>query len=139
MRAILENGGRIRVLVLDPTDDVLIETADRRISQTLANGRLRQRTMTTLDDLTTLRSRTTGRLEVRVSSRISSAGFNCLDVPGPRGLISVQQLARTRRPVFSDSFGPELDLAIENAADLFVTGMAATPSSTTITPSWKGC
>ncbi|WP_328615740.1 hypothetical protein OHS18_02435 [Amycolatopsis sp. NBC_00355] len=171
MRAILEAGGRIRVLVLDPTDEVLIETADRRISQTLAPGRLRQRIMTTLDDLTTLRSKTSGRLEVRVSSRISSAGFNCLDASGPRGMVCVQhyeyhpigeaapvfvlepehapwyrhfaaeaerlweagtpwplspaqQLTRTRRPAFSESFGPELDRAIENAADLTITGTA---------------
>jgi hypothetical protein len=171
MLAILEAGGRVRVLVLDPTDDPLVETADRRISQSLGNGRLRQRIMTTLEDLATLRSKTTGRLEVRVSSRISSAGFNCLDVSGPRGLVCVQhyeyhpvgeaapvfvlepqdapwyqhfaaeaerlweagtpwplstaqQIARTRHPVFSESFGPELDRAIEGAADLFITGMA---------------
>lgn len=90
MLAILEAGGRIRVLVLDPTDDVLIATADRRISQSLSKGRLRQRIMTTLDDLSTLRANTTGRLEIRVSSRISSAGFNCLDVSGPRGIVCVQ-------------------------------------------------
>ncbi|MEA5363146.1 DUF5919 domain-containing protein [Amycolatopsis sp., V23-08] len=169
--AILEAGGRVRVLVLDPTDDPLIETADRRISQSLGPGRLRQRIMTTLEDLATLRAKTTGRLEVRVSSRISSAGFNCLDVSGPRGLVCIQhyeyhpvgeaspvfvlepqdapwyqhfaaeaerlweagtpwplstaqQLARARRPVFSESFGPELERAIEGAGDLFLTGMA---------------
>ncbi|MEV6878680.1 hypothetical protein [Amycolatopsis sp. NPDC051128] len=127
--------------------------------------------MTTLEDLTALRSKTTGRLEVRVSSRISSAGFNCLDASGPRGMVCVQhyeyhplgeaapvfvlepkdtpwyqhfaaeaerlweagtpwplshaqQLARARRPVFAESFGPELEQAIEGATDLFITGMA---------------
>ncbi|SFW79253.1 hypothetical protein [Amycolatopsis australiensis] len=148
MSAILEAGGRIRVLVLDPTDDALIETADRRSSQSLGHGRLRQRITTTLDDLSTLRDRTAGRLEVRVSSRISSAGFNCLDVSGPHGMVCVQhdeyhpvgerlwkagtpwpmtpsrQIARARRPMFSERFGPELEQAIENAGDLLITGMA---------------
>ncbi|WP_410661633.1 hypothetical protein [Amycolatopsis sp. lyj-112] len=171
IRSILDAGGRIRVLVLDPTDEALIEVADRRISQSLEPGRLRQRILATLDELTSLRSRTSGRLEIRVSSRISSAGFNCLDVSSPRGLICVQhyeyrpsgeaapvfamepkdtpwyqhfaaeadrlwedgtpwplspadQIARARRPVFSEGFGPELNVAIDDATDLLVTGMA---------------
>jgi len=90
IRSILEAGGRIRVLLLDPTDDALIDVADRRISRSLGHGRLRQRILTTLDELTSLKSRTSGRLEIRVSSRISSAGFNCLDVSSKRGLICVQ-------------------------------------------------
>lgn len=90
IRSILESGGRIRVLVLDPTDEELVAIADRRISQSLGQGRLRQRILATLDELTSLKSRTGGRLEIRVSSRISSAGFNCLDVTGKRGLICVQ-------------------------------------------------
>jgi hypothetical protein len=171
MGAILETGGRIRVLVLDPEDEPLMDAADRRIAQSLGQGRLRQRILTTLDDLTTLRGRTNGRLEIRVSSSIPCAGFNCLDVSGPRGLVCVQhyeyrprgepapifalepedepwyqyfvaeaerlwdagtpwplaleqQIARLRKPVFTDRFGPELESAIVNAADLLVTGLA---------------
>ena len=90
LRGILDAGGRVRVLVLDPDDDALVTIADRRVTQNLAPGRLRQRILATLDELDTLRSRTDGRLEVRVSSRISAAGFNCLDVSSPRGLICVQ-------------------------------------------------
>ncbi|WP_394361617.1 hypothetical protein [Amycolatopsis sp. SB7-3] len=90
IRSILDSGGRIRVLVLDPTDEELVAVADRRISQSLGQGRLRQRILATLDELTSLKSRTSGRLEIRVSSRISSAGFNCLDVSTKRGLICVQ-------------------------------------------------
>jgi hypothetical protein len=90
IRSILEAGGRIRVLVLDPTDDAIVDVADRRISRSHGQGRMRQRILATLDELTSLRSRTNGRLEIRVSSRISSAGFNCLDVSSKRGLICVQ-------------------------------------------------
>jgi hypothetical protein len=171
MLSILEAGGRIRVLVLDPTDEALIEVADRRSSRGLGPDRLRQRILTTLEDLIALQGRTTGRLEVRVASRVLSAGFNCLDVSGPRGLVCVQhyeyypvdeaapvfvldprdapwyqhfvaeaerlwdagaawplspaeRIARPHRPVFVENFGPELESAIENATDLFITGMA---------------
>ncbi|WP_409490764.1 hypothetical protein [Amycolatopsis sp. cmx-11-12] len=171
IRSILEAGGRIRVLVLDPTDEAIVDVADRRISRSHGQGRMRQRIMTTLDELTSLRSRTSGRLEIRVSSRISSAGFNCLDMASKRGLICVQhyehrpsgeaapvftvepkdapwfqyfadeaerlwedgtpwplspadQVARARRPVFSEGFGPELTEAIGDAGELLVTGMA---------------
>jgi len=171
IRSILDSGGRIRVLVLDPTDEELVAVADRRISQSLGQGRLRQRILATLDELTSLKSRTSGRLEIRVSSRISSAGFNCLDVSTKRGLICVQhyeyrptgeaspvftvepkdapwyrhfadeaerlwedgtpwplsaadQVARARRPVFSEDFGPGLAEAIDGAGELLVTGMA---------------
>lgn len=38
LTAILEAGGRIRVLVLDPTDEALIETADRRLAHFVAEA-----------------------------------------------------------------------------------------------------
>jgi hypothetical protein len=168
--AIRQAGGRIRVLVLDPTDEALMATADRRTSDNPVPGRLQRRVLTTLEDLTTLDGRTTGRLEVRVSSHMLAVGFNCLDVASPRGLICVQhyeyrasgeptpvfaleppdapwyqhfaaeaerlweagtpwplspaqRITRTRRPVFAETFGAELESAIVNAEDLFVTGM----------------
>lgn len=171
MAGILAAGGRIRVLVLDPTDDGLVATADQRIAETLGPGKLQSRILATLDDLTTLRDRIGGRLEFRVSSVVPAAGFTCLDVATTRGLVCVQYYeyrptgeaapiftlqrsdgawyqhfiaeaerlweagaewplspadaaVRARRPAFSDKFGPELDEAIEETADLFVTGTA---------------
>ncbi|OXM50023.1 hypothetical protein CFP71_29240 [Amycolatopsis thailandensis] len=50
IRSILEAGGRIRVLVLDPTDEAIVEIADRRISQSHGQGRTRQRIPATLDE-----------------------------------------------------------------------------------------
>jgi hypothetical protein len=171
MLAILDSGGRMRVLVLDPTDEALMATADRGTEENFVPGRLRRRILTTLEDLTALNGRTTGRLEVRVSSHLLAAGFNCLDVASPRGLIcfqhyeyrpngepapvftlepadapwyqhfaaeaerlweagtpwplsSAQRVTRSRRPMFAETFGWELESSIANAADLFVTGMA---------------
>ncbi|MFJ8912483.1 hypothetical protein [Amycolatopsis sp. NPDC102389] len=97
IRSILEAGGRIRVLVLDPADEAIVEVADRRISPSHGQGRTRLRILATLDELTSLKGRTGGRLEIRVSSRIPSAGFNCLDVSSKRGLICVQHYEH--RPV----------------------------------------
>jgi hypothetical protein len=90
MVRILDTGGRIRVLVLDPADESLIETAERRSAQTSAPGTLRPRITAVLNDLTTLRTRVGGRLEVRVSSSIPSSGFNCVDTDNPRGFVCVQ-------------------------------------------------
>lgn len=79
---ILKAGGRVRVLVLDPTNEALMVTAARH--------RLRTRIQATLDDLTAVRERHGGRLEIRVLSSIPSAGFNCLDVHKPNGVVCVQ-------------------------------------------------
>lgn len=90
LTAVLAAGGRIRVLALDPTDEPLVEAADRHIARSLGHGKLRTRTMSALDDLVSMRESADGRLELRVSSIIPSAGFNCLDVATPRGLVCVQ-------------------------------------------------
>jgi hypothetical protein len=90
MSAIVAAGGRVRVLVLDPADEALVATADRRIAESLGPGHLRSRIVQTLDDLAAIRDRTGGRIEMRVSSTIPSAGFNCLDTTGGHGRLSVQ-------------------------------------------------
>lgn len=90
MSSILVAGGRIRVLVLDPTDEPLIAAADLRNAVSLGPDKLRARVMTTLDDLVSLRERVGGRLEVRVSSTLPASGFNCLDAGTERGLVTVQ-------------------------------------------------
>lgn len=94
--AILEAGGRIRVLVLDPADEALMVVADRRAAHAYGPDKLRARITTTLDDLIALRERTGGQLEVRVSSVMPSAGFNCVDPTSVNGLVCVQH--REARP-----------------------------------------
>jgi len=105
MIAMLEAGGRVRVLLLDPTNDALIETADSRIEHTLGPEHMRRRITSTLDDLVSLRDRTGGRLEVRVSSSIPSAGFNCIDTADLRGLVCVRHHefhpGREAAPIFT--------------------------------------
>lgn len=171
MVSILGKGGRIRVLVLDPTNESLTDAAEGLVTDNLGYGKLRERIRTSLDDLVTLRAVTNGRLEIRVSSSIPSAGFNCIDMTGQDGRIYVmhyehrppgeaspvftltrtdtpwfqhfadeaerlwnsgsswplspaEQIARSRRPAFSENFGPDFTTAVESAGDLFVTGMA---------------
>jgi hypothetical protein len=90
MTSILAAGGRIRVLVLDPTDRALMAVADNRIAVRHWAGTTAKRITTTLDDLTSLRAVTGGRLEIRVSSVIPSAGLHCIDSTSQRGLVTVQ-------------------------------------------------
>jgi uncharacterized protein DUF5919 len=42
----------------------------------------------------------------------------------PWPLSSAEQIARARRPVFSEHFGPEFTVAVEGSSELFVTGKA---------------
>lgn len=88
--AILRNGGRIRVLVLDPADDLLMAVADRQRSHSQGVEYLKQRVLTTLEDLTRMRERVAGQLEMRVLSSIPTAGFSILDRSKPDGLVCVQ-------------------------------------------------
>ncbi|GGU77323.1 DUF5919 domain-containing protein [Lentzea flava] len=87
---VLKTGGRVRVLVLDPTDERLMVIADRHRAHSQGVEHLRARIRATLDDLTSVRERHGGRLEIRVLSTIPSAGFNCLDVRKPNGVVCVQ-------------------------------------------------
>jgi hypothetical protein len=89
MVSILEAGGRIRVLVLDPTNDSLTDAAEGLVTANLGYGKLRERITTSLDDLATLRAITNGRLEIRVLSTIPTVGLNCLDVTSPNGRVYV--------------------------------------------------
>ncbi|PWK86568.1 hypothetical protein C8D88_105617 [Lentzea atacamensis] len=88
--AILKTGGRVRVLVLDPGDESLMVVADRHRPHSQGVEHLRTRIRATLDDLTALRGRHGGRLEIRVLSSIPSAGFNCLDAHRSNGVVCVQ-------------------------------------------------
>ncbi|MFC3896850.1 DUF5919 domain-containing protein [Lentzea rhizosphaerae] len=88
---ILKSGGRVRVLVLDPADEALMVIADRQRSHPQEDvERLRRRIRTTLEDLAAVRERHDGRLEIRVLSSMPPAGFNCLDVHKPNGVVCVQ-------------------------------------------------
>lgn len=88
--SILRQGSRVRIAVLDPTDDILMSLADRHRPHSPGVDQLRQRIRAVLDDLVDARERFGGSLEVRVLSTLPSSGFNCLDVMKPTGLVCIQ-------------------------------------------------
>lgn len=90
MRNLLTRCGRIRILLLDPTNDLLIRAASTRDSARLTPDRLKARINTTLDELVSLRDRTGGRLEIRVASFPPAMGMNVIDPYAPSGVLVVQ-------------------------------------------------
>jgi hypothetical protein len=90
MRRTLVNGGRVRVLVMDPTDDALIRAVSGNSSMWQSAERLKARILGTLDELSDLRVSTAGRLEIRVAPFTPMMGVNALNLSGPDGVIVVQ-------------------------------------------------
>jgi hypothetical protein len=90
MRRMLTRGGRIRVLLLDPTNDSLIRAASMRNSARLTPDRLRNKIKATLDELVSIRDRTGGQLEIRVAPLPPAMGMNIIDPYTPNGVLVVQ-------------------------------------------------
>lgn len=170
LRQILKSGGKIRVLVMDPTNDALIRAASEHRPQGITADRLKRRIEGTLDELGNLRDATSGELEIRVASFIPQMGINAIDVTSSDGLIVLQHyehrptsesapifslrpadgfwyehfvaeserlwrdgnpwpltpaeaLLRSARPLFLEEFGPELEVGMDNARELLITGV----------------
>lgn len=85
MTRILNGGGNVQILVLDPTDEELLHVAGRSRADYL-----RGRITSTIDELESLRARTRGHLEVRVSSFASTIGVHAFDCDTSDGTIYVQ-------------------------------------------------
>src|SRR5277367_3663918 len=79
MRRVLLRGGRIRVLLLDPSNDELLAQAATKHQASLTPERLKARILGTLDELAGLRDGTGGQLEIRVASFALTAGINAVD------------------------------------------------------------
>ena len=90
MRRTLVNGGRVRVLVMDPTDDALIRAVSGNSSLWPSADRLNKRIIGTLDELSDLRRSTGGRLEIRIAPFPPMMGINALNLSDPDGVIVVQ-------------------------------------------------
>jgi hypothetical protein len=90
LRQMLRAGGRARVLVLDPTNELLIQIASAHRLHGLTPERLRQRIETTLDELADMQSATGGNLEVRVASFVPQMSINAIDWRSSNGLIVLQ-------------------------------------------------
>jgi hypothetical protein len=90
MRQTLLHGGRIRILLLDPTDDSLLEQAVSKHGANLNAQRLRARIQATLDELTSLRASINGKLEIRVAGFVPSMGINAINSDSSQGVLVVQ-------------------------------------------------
>jgi hypothetical protein len=90
MRRVLQRGGRIRVLLLAPSNDELIAQAASKHRASLSPERLRARILGTLDELASLRDGAGGQLKIRVASFALTAGINAVDAESPDGILVVQ-------------------------------------------------
>ncbi len=90
MRRVLLRSGRIRVLLLDPSNDELLAQAASKHRASLSPERLRARILGTLDEVASLRDGTGGQLEIRVASFALTAGINAVDAESPDGILVVQ-------------------------------------------------
>jgi hypothetical protein len=90
IRHILQAGGKIRILVVDPTNDELMAAVSRHARHGINSGRVRRRIQETLDELTELQNSTRGDLEVRIASFIPTMGLNVIDADTADGLIVAQ-------------------------------------------------
>jgi hypothetical protein len=90
LRRILLRGGRIRALLLDPSDDDLLVQAVYKHEAYPGPQRLKARIMGTLDELASLRDSTSGQMEIRVASYTLTIGVNAIDTATPNGILVLQ-------------------------------------------------
>jgi hypothetical protein len=105
LRQSLGSGGKIRVLLMDPTDDELIRAASAHSQHGITQDRLKRRIEATLDELAALEDVTSGDLEIRVTSFIPHMGVNAIDPGSPSGMLVLQHYehrpAGESSPIFS--------------------------------------
>ena len=170
LRQVLRSGGKIRVLLIDPTDDALMRAASEHSQRGYTADRFKRRVDSTLEELAILQDATNGDLEIRVAPFVPHMGINAIDVGNPNGLIVLQHyehrsvgesapvfslkpadgfwyehfaaeaerlwqdgtpwplasavaVERSPRPSFKKEFGPELDLSMDKAQELLITGV----------------
>ncbi len=87
MRRMLARGGKIRALLLDPSNDELVQAVSGR---NLNPGRLKARILGTLDELSGLRDATGGQLEIRVASLAPPMSIGVIDAGTPDGVLIAQ-------------------------------------------------
>jgi hypothetical protein len=90
MRHTLRSGGKIRILLVDPTNDELVAAISRHGPHGIDPSQVRRRIQGTLDELTDLQKSTGGDLEIRVVSFIPPMDLNVIDVDTADGLIVAQ-------------------------------------------------
>jgi hypothetical protein len=86
----LREGSRVRVLLVDPTDDALMRDAATRLAWLRDSEHLAGRIRSSLSELESLQTEVGSGLEVRVSSVVPAVGINLIDADSPGGVIVVQ-------------------------------------------------
>jgi hypothetical protein len=87
---ILSAGGRIRVLLVDPTDEAALREAFHRLGGSPDIDGLRSTILASLSALAALSTSAGGSLEVRVSPCVPAAGINAVDTTSREGLVVAQ-------------------------------------------------
>jgi uncharacterized membrane protein YbaN (DUF454 family) len=95
LRQMLRSGGKIRILLLDPTDEGLVRVTSKHMPHGMSEERLRQRLVTTLDELADLQA--AGDIEIRVARFAPHTSISAIDTDRPDGLIVLQHYEH--RPV----------------------------------------
>lgn len=90
LRRVLLRGGRIRVLLLDPSNEELLTQVARRYRPSFSRQHLKARISGVLDELASLRDGTSGSLEIRVAPFAPAAAFTVIDAGTARGYLVVQ-------------------------------------------------
>ncbi len=83
LRRMLESGGRLRVMVLDPTNDELVRAASLHRPAAIMPERPRRRIEATLDELEGLRDSTRGQLDIRVAPFVPQMNITAIDAGRP--------------------------------------------------------
>ncbi|WP_218011222.1 hypothetical protein [Herbidospora mongoliensis] len=90
LRRMLAAGARVRVLVVDPGDEVMVASSARHSGADVDPALLAGRIRSVLAELAHLRETTGGDLQIRVAGFVPSIGVNAIDTATPGGLICVQ-------------------------------------------------
>ena len=85
IRRLAREGGKVRVLLLDPDDSELMRVADRS-GERLLEGRIRS----TLNELASLRDSARGHPEIRVCSFVPRVSLNAFNLGEPNGVMFIQ-------------------------------------------------
>lgn len=86
---ILSHGGTVRVLLLDPRSDALVQAASQYRAHGMTPDGLGKRIRGSLDELKDMSEGSGGNLEIRVASFIPHMSINAIDVDRKTGLIVV--------------------------------------------------
>lgn len=91
LRQMLDSGGTLRVLLVDPRNEELLKAVSVHTPHSpFSPGRLRQRIEATLDELTELHATTKGNVEIRVASFLPTMGIDAINAETKHGFIVLQ-------------------------------------------------